>query len=499
MEKKQEEVFSLGGFIKYLKHPQQYKEISIVLFAYVLLYIVFVNLYPLPSTLQDSASYVFCAQTHHQSGYRPYGYSQYLNFVHHFSSSVGFVTVTQFLLTALSTLFFIYTIKYFFKVQSNFLWHGFITLTVLALPTLFMAHSLMSDSLFSTLTVLWFTTGIWILFTRNLAMYAIHLLTLYWALEVRYSGLFYPAFTVLIIFLSFNKLTYKLGLTAACLIVTIYFYKSTVSDMKRDFGVEIFSGFSGWQLANNALHVVPYVEIEPQQARDPQTRAFLEFIKQSDKSVYSKEVSASFMWKKEGPLKQYAFWKMQQMQTDYLHSWLLCGEDFSKYGSYLIKKYPIAFFNHYLFPNALNILYPSSAGGMIVGSSDLKVDDSLHSYYGLVKGTNFSDGRSTLFINILPLLSITNLILWIMFLSSIVVLIFHREVLMQEKERFNCCLFLVLFAIGYAGFAAFAGPFEYRYIIPIRPILVLLPWLAISTMIMANKNLKKSNAKQKLD
>lgn len=478
---------SFSGFVKFLKLRDQRIEIFVILFGYVCFYILFINLYTLPSTLTDSTNYVYCAKMHHAGGYRPYGYSSYLGFLHSIYSSIGFVTFSQFLLTALSTLFFLYTIKYFFKLQSGIIWYVFTLISVASPPTLYMAHSLLSDSLFCALTVCWFTTGIWILYTRNLLMYAVHLLSLYWALEVRYSGLFYPIFTILIILLSFDKRSYQLALVAACLFVTFFFYKSTKHEMKKDFGVDIFSGFSGWQLVSNALHVVPYVELKPQLAPDNQTKMFLQFINQTDKSFYNKGLGAHFIWHKQSPLKEYLSWKMATTRMDYLHSWLLCGKDFSKFGSYIIKKHPGAFFNHYLLPNTWSVLYPPSDRGVIAKIEDITVDDLFVEYYGLEKGKKFSDNRSSLFSTIAPYLSVGNLTLWILFIGSIGLVLFKWKTIREQKQEFNCILFLSLFAIGYAAFNIFAGPYEYRYGIPIRPILIVLPLLASRTVLMHNK------------
>jgi hypothetical protein len=485
------ELPSLKGFNRFLKRPPHRTEILIILATYAALFVVFKYLYPLPSTLTDSANYVYCAKMHEPGGYRPYGYSWFLNFVHAFSSSITAVSMVQFLLTAFSTLFFSYSIKYFFKLSSGYLWYGFLIITIIAPPTLYMAHSLLSDSLFCALTVTWFTAGIWIICTRNLGMYALHLISLYWALEVRYTGLFYPAFTILIVLFSFKNWSYRLGLTAACLIVSIYFYKSTKSEMKKIFGVEVFSGFSGWQLVSNALHVVPHVQIKPERARDPQTRMFLQFINQTDKEFYNRGVSAHFMWHKESPLKYYTYWKMQNFQLDYLRSWLLCSNDFTKFGRYLIKEYPGAFFHYYLLPNTWNLLYPPTNRGAIARIEDITADDLMQEYYGIEKGRKFSEGRSTLFTTLSPYLSVGNLLVWFAFLGSLGYLTFRWKILFQEKEKFYSIAFLSLFALGYAAFNVFAGPFEYRYGIPIRPILIILPLLAISLVLTATQSLKK--------
>src|SRR5690349_6322264 len=90
---------SFSGFIKFLKLRDQRIEIFVILFGYVCFYILFINLYALPSTLIDSTNYVYCAKMHHAGGYRPYGYSAYLGFLHSIYSSIGFVTFSQFLLT----------------------------------------------------------------------------------------------------------------------------------------------------------------------------------------------------------------------------------------------------------------------------------------------------------------------------------------------------------------------------------------------------------------
>jgi hypothetical protein len=466
-------------FYNFLNQKEHRYELLVITGLYIAFLFIFFTLYPLPSTLTDSANYVYCAKTMQPGGYRPFGYSWFLNAIHIFSSSIKFVTLTQFFITAFSTTLFIYTLKYFYKPASKLLWYTFILLAVAAPPTLYMAHALLSDSLFCFLTLMWVITAIWVIHTRSIILFLLHLLMLYWALEVRYTGLFYPAFSILITITSFDKIYYRLGLSVLCIFTAVYFYKSTKSEMKKMFGVNTFSGFSGWQLVSNALHVVPHVQVNPAKARDEQTRAFLNFINQTDKSFYNRGVSAHFMWHKESPLKQYTYWRMQTQNMDYLRAWLLSGEDFSKFGSYLIKTYPVAFTRYYLLPNTWNVFYPP-ARGAIHKIEDIVVDDLFHEWYGLEKGNKFSTGRSELYTQSSTLLAVGNLLLWAAFFAAIIVMALKWKTLQHTPEQVKTILFLILFALGYAAFNAFAGPFEYRYIIPIRLLLIALPFVVLA-------------------
>lgn len=470
---------SFMDFIQFLKKSRV--ELLCGLGLYLVLYFFVTALYPMPGTLVDSANYVYCAKVMKLGGFRPFGYSWYINFIHGFSASLGFLIASQFFLTGLSSLFFCFSVKYFFRIQSSLLWYSFLGVTVVAPSALFLANSLLSDSLFFALTLFWLGSALWIIYCQNIFMIVVHVLTMYWAMEVRYTGVFYPVISAAIFFMSFKRIALRLGLAASSVLMIVFFVKKTKNEMKREFDVEIFSGFTGWTTLNNALHILPYTDLDPRKIKDDDTQAFFKYALSFDSSIYKRKVYTYFMWSKESPLKKYLNYRIQTEQMPYIQAWLLCGKDFDKYGSYLIKKYPGQYLKHYFIPNLFSIFYPPTHQGFIFFSDEIVVDDMFHEWYGLEKGIKFSPG-STLFKDYAQVIVIGNLLIWLAFFAAALLVLIKRKQLMLANNDWKAGIMLVVFVVLFTGFSAYAAPYEIRYGLPVRPVLLAIPFIVFSFM-----------------
>ena len=123
------------------------------------------------------------------------------------------------------------------------------------------------------------------------------------------------------------------------------------------------TGFDGWQLANNGLHVLPFIE-DGQQPDNKRLREFHQIMQHQFKDIITEKTdsgriaTAAFLWDKEGPLKQYLFYYMQTTRTPYPIAWArLGGGLYADYGKWLIMHYPILFWQHYLAPNCKDVFY----------------------------------------------------------------------------------------------------------------------------------------------
>lgn len=478
--------YSFIDFIKFLVHQKQRREIVFILGIYLLFYTIIIWLYPLPSTLVDSANYIHCASLMKIGGFRPFGYSWYLNFIHNVTPSITFLVISQFALNAFATLYFLFTVKYFNLITHRLLWYVFISFTVIAPISFYMANSLLSDSLFCSLTIVWFTTAIWCIHSGNTFAFFIHLIFMIWAMNVRYTALFFPIVSLFTAILSYSKLLRMISISVT-IIITVFFYNSTKNKMRKEFGVDIFSGFGGWQVLNNALHIIPHVHIDPKEIKDKQTSEFYRFALQFDTEVYKKEISSSFIWSKDLPLKQYLAWRMRSQQLGYVKAWLLSGKDFEKYGSYLIKKEPVAFCKYYLLPNSLRVVFPPERG-FIFSTDTLESDELISSWFKMQKGIKFIPA-STLYSDMSLPLRMSECLINLTFLVCLVCWVFKKNIFLLDERATKALSMLVLFVLMYWAFNIYAAPYEIRYGIPVRPILVALP------LILLNAYLSKKEKK----
>jgi len=154
-------------FFIFLKEKQQKRELLLFVVVYVALFILIRFAYPYPDTFPDTGNYVLCAENMEIGGYRPIGYSWFLNFFHKISSSVHFVFVAQFLFNVIATLFLLFTIKFFFHPAKNYIYLIAAFLVILCPTALYLTNYLMSDSVFTSLTLIWTATAIWLMHRKN--------------------------------------------------------------------------------------------------------------------------------------------------------------------------------------------------------------------------------------------------------------------------------------------------------------------------------------------
>lgn len=192
-------------FIQYLRTKEQKREITILSVLICCLGIVLYQLYPFPFTYPDTGAYVLSAQSGAFNIYRPMGYSYYLQMVHQISSNITFVFIISYFLNAVSSLFFLYSFKYLIDLRNKYIFYSICFLVFLSPTILFTTNFLMSDGLFTTLTIFFLTTAAWVINCKNSWMIVLHLFSFVLLYNVRYAGMFYIPISMFFLFLAFHK------------------------------------------------------------------------------------------------------------------------------------------------------------------------------------------------------------------------------------------------------------------------------------------------------
>ena len=174
---------------------------------------------------------------------------------------------------------------------------------------------------------------------------------------------------------------------------------------------------------------------------------------------------------------------MQNERLEYLRGWLLCSKDFSEFGGYLIRKFPFQYARYYLIPNAWNVMLPPADKGVIHSIEEVTSDDLISAWFGIPKGVKFSTGRSEVFTSTSKYLSFGNLLIWVVFLASLIFWFVKRKAIGWTDHQQKTVVVLAAFVVMYAGFSALAGPFEFRYVIPMRPLLIALPLIVLTATV----------------
>lgn len=336
-------------------------------FSILLQFIVFKYMYPHAGFIDgDSYVYLESAYLNLNINTYPVGYSKFLRIFSTFTHSDLMLVLFQYLLLQSSALYFFFTLRYFYKPGKLVSILLFVCLA--GNPVfLYMSNYISSDALFLSLSLLWFTTLLWMLQRPTGQLIAIHALLLLLAFTVRYNALFYPLIATLAFILSRQRVFVKvIGITASFLVIAGFMYH-TSNQYNRLTGIRQFSPFSGWQMANNALYAYRYVKDKkdkplPNRFKELDGLVRSYFDSASDVSKHPEELLQAntwYMWDPKSPLQQYMANKFRtDSSASGLKRWATVGPLYADYGAYLIRQYPKEFAEYYLMPNALKYYVP---------------------------------------------------------------------------------------------------------------------------------------------
>jgi len=369
----------------------------------------------------------------------------------------------------------IFTVKFLFRTKTNLIYYLYALFGIVSPLVLYLTNSVLSDSLFTSLTLIWLGCGLWMVYFRKnqnqYLFYFLHLLSLFFLINVRYTGLVYLAVTLLIVLISFyRRNTYVWAILLIVPLLMVYgFYRNQKAKIYDLVHVNTFSGFSGWQLANNALNCVPYVKLNPADVPDQKVKEMTRYVMKYDTLlIMNDKPSAKYMWDNKLPLKSFCFYEARRTNTPYIYQWNYLGEYvYSKFGSYIIKKYPYSFAKHYLFPNLKLVMLPTKDQVIRTFISD-KIPDNLLKEWFRFDDTEKIYSRSRVFEKVFLLIPVSRLIIWILVLLAVIILIIRRKLIQWQSCQKEWFLLLLAFIAVYSAFSVYAGPFELRYIAPVH-------------------------------
>jgi hypothetical protein len=472
------------SFFKFLWDKEQRIDWAIIAGLFVAILAFLKIYYPYPQTLSDTGNYVLSATSGKINGYRPYGYSGFLSFFHGLSTDVTFVVDWQWFMTFLSVGFFLFTVKFIFRDLPRLAFYTLCVICIFNPSIIFMDSYIMSDSLFVSLTLLFLTTCIWIIYDGSLTAIVANLLLLWWCMDTRYIGLFYPLFSAGALVWALWKRFKWMSLAAGLLpLLMLFFYRSSTTDkMKEEFGVETFSSFGGWQKANNGVAVLPYVKVDSTEITDPQVKAIYEIVRQFPDSCFNTAnvMATNFMWVREYPGKQCLFRYIQQTGTPYMKAWAYMGTQMDAYGDFLETHYRSEFIKHFIIPNIKNIFE-------VYEIMDLQ--DSV-SYAGMRDFFTYDREtyhyRTHIFRSFTGIRKIGDGLAWLAFFLSVIGGLVMQKKLNWTREQKMITAGLVLFIGAFCGASTIAAPINnFRYMMPIFYAQILVSVLVISGILVA--------------
>lgn len=333
----------------------------------LLLWILFKQFYPYPNIIWDSYYYIDAAVTNADVNKWPIGYSKFMRLIGIFSHNVNVLLSVQFFLLTISFLYFFFTFRFFFPIGK---WATNILFVFLMINPIFffISNLILSDTLFTAISILWFCQLLWIIFQPKPYMIFTHTLLVLIAFTVRYQALYYPIAASIFFILSRQPVSWKVTGIALQFVVIGGFIQYTIDKMEEEVGVKQFSPFGAWKLANNALYMYDHVKPDnrdsvPVAFRDLDQRVRRYFDSQHDKvSMLDIETTwgSYYMFVyPPSPLIEYQFAKFENDTTSSeFKKFAAVAPLFESYGNYLVRKYPIAFAQHVMGPDVILYFQP---------------------------------------------------------------------------------------------------------------------------------------------
>ncbi|WPQ63357.1 FAD-dependent oxidoreductase [Chitinophaga sancti] len=499
VKKKEQKPQSLRNYI--FKEPANKPYVQTALLGIIIQLIFFKYWYPFASFINgDSYAYLYSAYDNNDIDTYPIGYPKFIRLFSVFTHSDTILVIFQYILLQASILSLVFSIFYFFnpsKVTKISLF-GFMLFNPVFL---YLANYISSDTLFLSLSLIWFNLLIWSIYHPTPKVIFTSSIILFLAFTIRYNALFYPLVAAVAFILYRKKIALKiLGLFVSLILIYgfINFNNSKYYDL---CGKKQFTPFTGWQIANNAMYAYKFVpkneyKKTPKKFQDLDNMVRTYFDTTRDYKKHPEEammVSTIYMWTPTAPLRQYMkkMFKNETIVDEYTEykQWATIAPFFKEYGTYLIKAYPIPFAMYYLFPNAIKYYAPPveflgeySTGKDIV-SPIAKV---WFEYNSLKIITIFKDFKVNI-LNFYPILVGTMNVIFFLGLISFILLDGSKK-----KKSLSKALLLVasLWLFNFA-FSVFASPIALRF--QLFPILVMTSFAFIFMDYLINEAILEPN------
>ncbi len=470
------------------------KELLVISGTYFLIAILLRYFYPYTDLASDTGGYInWALRDFEYGGPRPLGYSYFLYYLRQISGSTTIIFIAQYLLHCISILSFCYTVIHICNIKNKVARYGFLLISIIYIPAIYMTNMIMSDSIFTSLTVIIFTLSAWMLHSKSWQFIIPISIILFCIITIRYIGLIYPAFVIPVCLFFFRKRVVGITLSALLLLIIYGYTEKVKSKTEEDQGIRLFSAFGGWQIANNALHIVPHLDKSKPMVenQDPQIQMLDSVIRTTysiNKECYPGKdtVTYMFIWQNESPLRTFLnYYRATQKPNDYYEAWNEVGEIYANYGNELIKKNPGKFFNYYLSNNTKNMIYPN--GGFLNSFADSSYY-VIRYWFGWDEDINIQPRKDVL----RPLLIMSPKVYsfyWILFAAATVyigIMIFKNRL---TKPAIQLVSLMVGFILLYSAASIYAAPVNLRFLFPIRMMMIGVIFIAIN-QIFSNRHIK---------
>jgi 4-amino-4-deoxy-L-arabinose transferase-like glycosyltransferase len=369
--------------------------LSILVPAMTLSWIIFKCCYPFADFFSDSYTYIQAAADHGSISYRPIGYSLFLRLLHVLSASDTFLVCVQYALVQSACLLLFFYLRRYGGLTG---WAQWLVAAFLVLDPLvyFISNYVSSDALFLALSLCWLTLLLELVRHPTWRALILQWIVLGLIFYTRYVALFYPIAAALTFLMVRRSLLFKVAaITGSIAVVAAGVFYTRQLTLSQT-GAPIFSAFSGWQMANNALHIYPWLPPDtagmPSPADNELVRDVSQYFEQPAICRATSAATTAYMWEESSPLYRYfneyrkghsALRGTADSTTlDYFTAWNRVAPVFTQYGYSLLRRHPIAFGRYYLWPSAQSFFLPPLDVFAVYNEGKMTVDPVAQHWFG---------------------------------------------------------------------------------------------------------------------
>lgn len=480
-------------FFKFIKNESKW----IIYFTvfYFLVGCIINYYYPFIDNTSDTGGYIRWAQENKYGGTRPLGYSHFIDFIHQINYTSSFLFWAQLFIFSISSIINFYTILFVFEIESKIIKWTLFASNLFFITGIYSTNIAMSDSVFLDLCILLTSSILLFIKKPNAFLFICISIFLLYSIKIRPIAAVYPASMVIIFFICIKNKYLKV-LSSALTILFILIYVNYVKNRtEEDQGVRIFSSFGGWQLASNALHVVPYVDIKQPliETDDDDLKLVDTFVRNSypyfkHKYPKSNEVSYEFIWIDSLPLRPAFYrWRNNNTQLSYYSAWNYMGDIYDRFGTELIKKYPDLFLRYYLLNNTKRLLFPPNEifDKYILTGDPGKFERNWFNWNDKEK----IEPKKDIFRPLLNINQYSYPILWALFFLAFLYFLFNLKTISKISSQvvFRSSIFIITFILFYSAASIIAAPINLRFLLPIRSLMIIFSILMLHSFQLKNK------------
>jgi hypothetical protein len=456
-------------------------------------------LYPYPNFIPpDSFNYIESANNNDFINIWPIGYAKFLRLIGILTHSDLALVIIQYLILIASIQYFLFTIRYLLS-PGKWLFRVIFIITITNPLVPHIANFVSSDCLFASLSLIWFSQLMWILYNSTSKLLLSHALVVLLAFMTRFTAVYYPVISIAVILVTPMPAVRRfLGLGTIALVL-LCFIGRTQNEYNVKTGTIQYSAFGGWQLAANALYGYAWSKPDTSVDVPPKFRLLHEIVNQHMDSIrklrYRPDTSPGiyYFWDFKSPLRIYL--NKYYSGNNFFEQWASVAPLYSQYGRWLTMKYPASFLKHYLWPNLLRYYNPPPYFMGLYNLGNKRVDPIVVMWFNW-KSEKLSIRSNSSTIEIMNTLPTLLAIINPAFMFCILFFLLFSGFRLCNKIAKQTILCSLTVWLCNTIFSVISAPIELRY--QIFPTVITLPLLLlfISWLIQSLKTESTLNKKQ---